>query len=175
MMKRSGKLIERLFRPAKKSGKRPPVFVYVGYLLVATVIFTGVTFSGYISTTVGSDQARVAKFDVDIAGSGMQEILVGVKDMMPGDIINKEFQITNSSEVAVELVITATLMYDNLPLDLTVSSMDAKAGATFEMAAGASEPYILAIHWPNVEGKNGHELAGKADMIRVVINVMQKD
>ena len=162
-------------REKKRSGKRPPLFVYVGYLLVATVIFTGVTFSGYVSTTMGNDQARVAKFDVDIAGSGMQEILIGVKDMMPGDIRNKEFQITNSSEVAVELVITAALMYDNLPLDLMVGSMDAKVGAEFEMAPEAAGSYILTIHWPNEPGKNGYELAGKADMIRVVVNVMQKD
>lgn len=165
-------LVERFFRPEKKSGKRPPVFVYVGYLLVATVIFTGVTFSGYISTTMGNDQARVAKFE--IKETGVQEILLGANRMLPGDIFSTPIKIQNSSEVRVELTITATLMHDNLPLDLTIDSVDATAGCVYYLDPGSPEQvYNLTVSWPGTLSDPIY--AGMTDMIRVIVNVVQED
>jgi len=55
----------------QKNTTKPPIFVYVGYFLVATLLFTGVTFSGYITVTTAEDRSRVARFDIE--ESGVQE------------------------------------------------------------------------------------------------------
>lgn len=46
----------------KKKRIRLPVHVYLLYLLVATLIVTGVTFSKYLTSTNAGDSARVAAF-----------------------------------------------------------------------------------------------------------------
>jgi len=165
------RLTDRLLRPAPKTGKRPPIFVYVGYLLVATVIFTGVTFSGYISSTMGNDQARVAKFDVK--ETGVQELFIDAEAMLPGDQFSTPINITNSSEVAVELTINATLMHGNLPLVLSINNTSA-VDYTYTLAPNSTmTEFPLVVEWPKEE--NDPAWAGMTDMIRVVVSAVQKD
>ena len=58
-----------------KDGKvRLPLFSYVSYLLVASFLLTGVTFSGYITTIRGEDTSRVASFE--ISESGVSEKMI---------------------------------------------------------------------------------------------------
>lgn len=45
-----------------KKHTRLPIRAYLSYLLAATVVFTGVTFSKYVATSSAGDSARVAKF-----------------------------------------------------------------------------------------------------------------
>ena len=164
------KLNRKGVRPGKHQTKRPPLMVYVMYLLVATVVFTGVTFSSYISSTVGQDTARVAKFD--IKGSGTQEIEIDAGAMIPGDSFTKQFTIQNSSEVAVELTITAEMMYHKLPLVLTIDSAPGPLTRTLS-ALSEEQTYTLTVSWP----KEANEItwAGKADVIHLTINAQQID
>lgn len=96
----------------KTPGKIPPL-VWIGYLLVVTVVVTGVTFSGYVSRTSGGDTARVAKFQVT------EEISVtettAFFGMYPGGEDSWPFEIQNESEVALRCSITLSST-DNLPL-----------------------------------------------------------
>lgn len=43
-----------------------PPYVYLGYLLLCTLLVTGVSFSSYLSQTSGSDSARVAAGAISI-------------------------------------------------------------------------------------------------------------
>lgn len=164
------KLNRKGVRPGKHQTKRPPLMVYVMYLLVATVVFTGVTFSSYISSTVGQDTARVAKFEV--TGTGMQEIQINAEAMVPGSQITKQFTVQNTSEVSVELTITAELVYNKLPLQLTIES--APSPLTRTLAVGSSEQtYNLDISWPS--SQNNVQWAGKTDVIRLIVSAQQID
>lgn len=164
------KLNRKGVRPSKPRAKRPPLLVYVMYLLVATVVFTGVTFSSYISTTSGQDSARVAKFD--IKGSGTQAIEIAAGAMIPGDSFTKQFTIQNSSEVAVELTITAEMMYHKLPLQLTIDSVENQLISTLPVGS-AEQTYTLTVSWPSTA--NDITWAGKADVIHLTINAQQID
>jgi len=164
------KLNRKGVRPGKHQTKRPPLMVYVMYLLVATVVFTGVTFSSYISSTVGQDTARVAKFEV--TGTGMQEIQINAEAMVPGSQITKLFTVQNASEVSVKLTITAELMYNKLPLQLTINSVEHQLIST--LAVGSSEQtYDLVISWPSAH--SDVQWAGKTDVIRLIVNAQQID
>lgn len=46
----------------KKKHTRLPLHVYLSYLLVAALVFTGVTFSKYVTSTNAGDSARAATF-----------------------------------------------------------------------------------------------------------------
>lgn len=96
----------KLFRARgeKRPGKRLPAFVYVVYLLVATVIFTGVTFSGYIAKTTGGDDARTAKYDVSVSSISGEALTLA-----PDTPASYTFSVTSSSEVAVEYDLVISL------------------------------------------------------------------
>lgn len=46
----------------RKKSRRLPIHVILGYLLLLTVLLTGVTVSKYVTSTPGGDSARVAAF-----------------------------------------------------------------------------------------------------------------
>lgn len=49
-------------RLKNKKHIRLPIHVYLSYFLVAALVFTGMTFAGYIASTNSGDSARVATF-----------------------------------------------------------------------------------------------------------------
>ena len=57
--------------------KKLPLRVYLLYLVVASLIFTGVTFSSYVSTATGGDVVQVALFAADTS------VNIPVTDMKP--------------------------------------------------------------------------------------------
>lgn len=164
------KLNRKGVRTGKHKAKRPPLLVYVTYLLVATVVLTGVTFSSYVASTVGQDTARVAKFE--ISGAGAQEIQVSAGAMIPGETFNKQFTIQNTSEVSVELSVSAELLYNKLPLELTINSMASPLTQTLGVDS-SEQTYTLTVHWPKTA--NGISWAGKTDVIKLTIGAQQID
>lgn len=162
-------------RPAKKgTAKRPPLFVYLGYILAATVLATGVTLSGYVSTTMGSDQARVAKFEIE--EPGYQEVLV-TADLIPGEQQSQVLEVQNKSEVAVEYTIAVKNTTGNLPLTFTVDSVGETSGEFSYTAVlqpnDSKRSYTLQVIWP--KEKNSPEYAGMVDLIKVTVSAIQKD
>lgn len=154
----------------KQKSKRPPIFVYVMYLLVATVVFTGVTFSSYISTAMGQDTARVARFEV--SGTESFAVSIPAEAMIPGDSFQQQFIIQNKGEVAVELSIAAEMMYNKLPLVLTVESVANELTQTLS-ALSEEQTYTLTVSWPSEQ--NDISWAGKTDVIRLTISAQQID
>ena len=165
--------------PKKTASRRPPVFVYLGYLLVATMLVTGVTFAGYVSTTSGGDEARVAKFEVtetDLDGLLAETLNVSIS---PGESQTVELQVANKSEVAIDYTIAITNVYNNLPLEFLVSGDEVanrKAGYyayTGEMAPGANKNFELVISWP--EASDSTAYVDKVDIIDASVSAVQKD
>lgn len=85
--------------------------VWLAYLLVCTLLLTGVSFARYITTADGSDAARVAAGLVTV---GYDESKTAIQLVRPsGDGVlteNYEFTVSNgSSEVAIQYDVVVTL------------------------------------------------------------------
>lgn len=100
-----------------------PLYVYLGYLAVCTLLFTGGSFSGYLSSADGSDAARVAAGGITVNYTGNTTIELN----QPTDPDNQtetaefSFSVSNSaSEVAIcyDLVLT---LDEQLPNGVTMT------------------------------------------------------
>lgn len=158
-----------------KRSRRVPLSVWLAYLLVATLIATGVTFSGYVTEAYGSDSARVAKFEV--SESGHMFASVPTSNLYPGAVVYYKIEVDNKSEVAIRYTITPTNATRNLPLELSVVDQDNDQGQVItdggELAPGAEGTYYLKLKWP-VE-HNSVEYSGQVDRIQLELLAEQID
>lgn len=91
----------------KKKRIRLPVHIYLLYLLAATLIFTGVTFSKYLVSTNAGDSARVVTFgDLELVEADKPEKYI----ITPGVNISKNplmsFGVNKPSETAVYVFVS---------------------------------------------------------------------
>jgi len=108
----------------QQAKKRLPLFTYLTYLLVATIVFTGVTFSGYISTSSGSDEACVAF--VTAVASGTPLSVNNVIDPASNTPFEYKVTVSNAKDGKVSEVTLAYTIFIDLPpnfppMDITVS------------------------------------------------------
>ena len=95
---------------------------YVGVMLLFTVV---VTYSRYMSSLEGSDQAKVARFEVGIRHKGCQGTLTEDNvcesgTFRPNSRIEYNFEVdTTKLEVATDLTLTIIVHSDFQILDLT--------------------------------------------------------
>lgn len=131
-------------------------------------------YAKYTSQASGSDSARVAKFNVTEAGEATQQIKV---DAWPG--FKKEYQVsvTNNSEVAIDYTMDIKNKYENLPLKFQMLDENGTEITPKKAEILAQDQtqhtYTLRISWP--EDKKDPDYAGKADVIEVTLNAVQKD
>ena len=98
------------------------VTMYVGVMLLFTVV---VTYSRYMSSLEGSDQAKVARFEVGIRHKGCQGTLTEDNvcesgTFRPNSRIEYNFEVdTTKLEVATDLTLTIIVHSDFQILDLT--------------------------------------------------------
>lgn len=169
----------------KRTIKRLPTFTYLAYILAATVVFTGVTFSGYISTTSGSDVARAAKFEITETITPIDTYYVSAA-LIPGAYVDTKIVVKNSSEVTVDYTITITNDTGNLPLAFSVyedennnGKLDAGENIVATPFTKTMEPsdqstnYTLRVSWPAQE--NSAAYAGMKDTISITLDAVQKD
>lgn len=162
--------------------RRIPLSVYLSYLLVATLLVTGVTFSGYITTATGGDEARVAVMAGEVrVDMGDTELLIG-----PGDSEKIKVTVSNQSgtrtcEVAqrYELSVQRVLGDDeNLPVtygfykDEACSELCDGKG---ELNAGTAHEveYWLKVEWP--EEKNNPLYAWEIEALELHATAEQID
>lgn len=155
----------RVFYRAKYETKqkvRLPLSAYLSYLLVATLLLTGISFSKFASTGSTDDGARVAVVVVDGGSSDATDLALGDGVESAG----YSFYITNDnanglvSEVALSYTISVTVPDGNLPDGVAVTltydggepykSEDPVDGVyTFaggaDFAAGASEQHNYTL------------------------------
>ncbi|MEE0509694.1 MAG: hypothetical protein UDG94_00520 [Peptococcaceae bacterium] len=105
-----------------------PPYVYLGYLLLCTLLVTGVSFSSYLSQASGSDSARVAAGAISITTvSGSSVTLDNTNGPASGDLT---FTVSNINAGAVSEV---AIRYDiviqaDLPAGVTMT-LDGKRGS----------------------------------------------
>lgn len=104
----------------RQANKRLPLFTYLAYLMVATTVFTGVTFSGYISTTTGSDTAKVAKFDISTAELTTEDLSLDLSATTTTESVSYSFTVASSSEIVAAYTVTVTLP-SALPTGVTMT------------------------------------------------------
>lgn len=100
--------------------RRLPAAVYLCYLLVAVLAFTGASVAGYRTENSGDDSARVARFEVTAApvnGQGTEFTLNSTTKS-----VSYSFTVTNGSETAVSYDVVVTVPDGkSLPKGVTVS------------------------------------------------------
>ena len=159
-------------RNGKYSRRRKlPVATYLVYLLIATFLFTGVSFSKYATTASGSDEARVAAFDFEfvLTGSGNQSEVVAV-DTYPGMDKTYTVKVTDKSEVAMKYKVTAENLTDNTPIAVALEHNGTAYDNEYLTEGG---DLTLKLEWDSKD--NAAVYAGEVDAIRITVTAEQID
>ena len=152
-----------------------PPAVYLAYLLILSLVLTGVTFSGYITSASGKDGARVAKFEI-VTEQKLYETSIEA-DLIPGETKDVSLQIQNKSEVAVKCRILAANLTGNLPVDVcfVVGETEYPSGVEGGFALDPNSEnteYRLRVKW---NGSADPQFAGMIDHISLQLHVEQID
>lgn len=100
--------------------RRLPAAVYLCYLLVAVLAFTGASVAGYKTENSGDDSARVARFEVTAAPVNDQVTEFTLNSTTKS--VSYSFTVTNGSETAVSYDVVVTIPDGkSLPKGVTVS------------------------------------------------------
>ena len=100
--------------------RRLPAALYLCYLLVAVLAFTGASVAGYKTENSGDDSARVARFEVTAAPVEGQSTEFKLNSTTKSG--NYSFTVTNGSETAVSYDVVVTVPDGkSLPNGVTVS------------------------------------------------------
>ena len=100
--------------------RRLPAAVYLCYLLVAVLAFTGASVAGYKTESTGEDSARVARFEVTAAPAGEQRTEFTLNSATKSG--SYSFTVTNGSETAVSYDVVVTVPNNQtMPSGVTVS------------------------------------------------------
>ena len=135
-----------------------PAHVYVGYLLVGTLLFTGASFARYVYRTSAGDGARTAAFVV--SASAVSPWTDGT--IVPNGQNTYTFQVSNSrggsvSQVAVSYGVTVTLSQP-LPQGVTLL-LDGETG----VVSGSSYVFRNAgVFQAGTSSTHSHTLAFQA-------------
>jgi len=121
----------------EENRKKPrlPLSAYLTYLLIATFVFTGVSFSKFAASASGSDSVSVAGFNVrDISAAAVDSTLT-IDLNSDSNSQTAAFQVSCDADVACTDTVTVTLP-GALPSGVTLA---AKAdGAVVAAAAGST-------------------------------------
>lgn len=171
-------------KPTHLSSEKPivrflPLPVWLAYLLVCTLLLTGVSFARYITTASGSDAARVAAGLVTVDYDDTNEIKL-VRPSTDGLLTeNYKFTVSNgSSEVAIRYDVVVTL---DKPLNSGVTmTLDGQPGTETDgekqyeftnmgtFAAGENDTYT---HTLSFTGDFGTIRPGTEDTYDIKISI----
>lgn len=157
----------------KKAKVKLPIHLYLIYIVVATLVFTAVTFSSYVSTSEGGDSTTVALFANDT------EFVIPVNECCPGfslqvPITVKNYEDDKVCEVSQSYSITAENVFDTIPLKFTWSENPV---GDFHLNDGEKQEktYTLTISWPTDAGSIASELSEEIAVVRILIDCSQID
>lgn len=146
-------------------------------LTLFSIHLTSGLYARYVSKGEGSDDSRVAQFNVtENIGSLSTELLF---ELEPGP---HEYVISviNGSEVAVGYTIAVSNRTKNIPLQFEVRTKESANGETtldsfekeFVMASNSVKHFVLRIYW---DPENADEFMGMVDLIDITLKAVQKD
>ncbi len=162
----------------KKSNNRAPLLspMHIALGLLCAVLISAYALSGlyarYISNASSGDSARVAKFS--FTDDFDEKYVDFPASFAPGESQTNTIEITNNSEVAIKYVVTFENLTNNLPLESKVGNEAFTSGVI--AANGGTAIFSWTIQWPTDDSsKTSPDLAGKMDMIRIIVTVEQVD
>lgn len=117
--------------------RRLPAAVYLCYLLVAVLAFTGASVAGYRTENSGDDSARVARFEVTAAPVEGQRTAFKLDATHLSD--SYSFTVTNGSETAVSYDVVVTVPDEQtMPNGVTVSLKNGDATVSGQVGTTGS-------------------------------------
>ena len=168
--------------------KKIPLRVWLFYLLLISILCTGVTFASYKSESSGGSSTRVALFANDA------KVDITIKDIVPGgEPIEIPITVTNYDddricEVSQSYKMHAEAFVGVLPLKLEWVSVDTKnvvgdsvTGQFFLSDGEREHDYKLVVSWELEEDENGNpiypdsDLMNEIEVIRLVVHCEQID
>jgi hypothetical protein len=109
-----------------------PASTYLFYLLIATLLFTSITVSSYITETNNSVTGRSAKFEVEI-NSETQDLLIDVNQDILTDKF--DFSVKSNSEIAAYydvIIDLKTTLPEGLSVKLDTKTADSIEGTIYK-------------------------------------------
>ena len=162
--------------------KKIPLRVWLFYLLLISILFTGATFASYKSESSGGSSTRVALFANDV------NVDLTITDMAPGKTVEIPISVTNYDENGMCEVSQSYNMYAEafvgvLPLKLEWKNVDTNAivgdsvnGQFFVSGGKREHKHKLVVSWPVVDGVYPDaSLADEIEVIRLVVHCEQID
>lgn len=120
--------------------RRLPAALYLCYLLVAVLAFTGASVAGYKTENSGDDSARVARFEVTAAPVEGQRTAFNLDATHLSD--SYSFTVTNGSETAVSYDVVVTVP-GGMPGGVTVSLTNAAGDVSRETGETGNTVYTF--------------------------------
>ena len=174
------KNISRQGKYEKKNKMRLPLSAYLTYMLVATLLFTGVSFSKFATTTVSEDNARVAIMAADIDYAIDQELRIapGETQEITVTLTNKEggrvCEVTQDYTLTVEnLTNNMALTYEYFLVDDETETKKDSATGTFYAGEENSVTYKIKISWGTAP--QPANMAFEVDALKIVVKTEQVD
>ena len=155
--------------------RRLPAAVYLCYLLVAVLAFTGASVAGYKTESSGDDSARVARFEVTAAPVNGQSTEFTLNSTTKSG--NYRFTVTNGSETAVSYDVVVTVpdgksLPNGVTVSLkngdttTVSRKDGETGSVYtfpnagRFEAASTDPQNLTLTFAAGTGASSGSVSG---------------
>ena len=120
--------------------RRLPAAVYLCYLLVAVLAFTGASVAGYKTENSGDDSARVARFEVTAAPVERQSTAFELNSTTKSD--SYRFTVKSGSETAVSYDVVVTVP-GGMPGGVTVSLTNAAGDVSRETGETGNTVYTF--------------------------------
>ena len=143
-------------------------------MVFATLLFTGVTMSSYVSTASGGDSVSVALFANDT------EVTIPVKECYPGceftiTVNVRNYEGDNVCEVSQAFEITAETAFDEIPLEF--EWLEVSPRGNFYATEGKRDlQYQVKVSWPVENGEYPEsDYADKIEVIRLIVECSQID
>ena len=172
------KKIKCVFSKIKQYVDTLPLRAYLLYLLVASLVFTGVTFSSYLSASTGGDSVQIAMFanDVTVNVPISEECYPGCSFEVPVNVSNYETDGVTKyvCQVSQEYTLEARLLVGNLPL--TVSWKEGNNSGIFHAGDSPTDnTHYVIVSWPESAGSQDSALADEIEVLRIIAICEQTD
>lgn len=160
-------------RQYKKGLNIPMILACVLFCLTLfSFHFMGGLYAKYTATALGSDEARVAKFDISEIGAYFSENLL--IESVPGSV-ERNLLVENNSEVAVACIVTIRNTTCNIPYKFSVNESEPVKDVcevTCYLAPGTTDNIVISADWA-VDG--ALKYMGMVDLVEITITTEQVD
>ena len=143
-------------------------------LTLFSLHFTSDIYARYVSKAEGSDNSRVAEFNITEETDFIEADMLF--EFVPG-VNKKTIVVNNESEVAVEYKVTIVNKTGNIPFVFKIGEDEnpedaLESPAKFAIEANSVKNYNVFLIW---ESANASDYMGMVDLITINLEAVQKD